>query len=492
MKSIHKLLILFAVVIVAWGCRQKEFRTVYPAGDPQLEAQLLTADVLYGTDSIAFRVKITETQTPLSTLTIKIVAATNVLVNEVVRTKDYAFENTYRYAVPFIANMPDNEVIRVFLTATNVEGTDKIVALDGCIGHRPEIPTLYIMPPTINYTLIGKGRQMTDDNGTFVAYDLEYPKSVEFLLATVGTKFGRVDWTKPVFGMYNGNLALITKEQFDAGEANAITLSDENLETLDTITFNPLTFALTYGGKVAQPVTALDVQNDLEKSPAYIASSGVAKRYRGAKVFFDKDSEVEITGCTDLSKACNMDWMEYLGGNKVKFLGEKAMYYVSYDIVHDYIVVEPLYEMVYPDVMYLCGVGMGHPNYSDTITSGWGFDSPNQNFVGRQVSDGVYQFTVYMFNEQSTDYKDYGSLNFKFFHQHGWNGEEDGSTYTQVGLNIQGIDSTTGVTKDGETGDGSTGNETGNWLATNEPFSGVYRITLDTKQKTTTYEKLRE
>ncbi len=394
MKSFYKSLILLAVAVVAWGCQQKEFRTVYPAGDPQLEVQLLSdTAVLYGTDSIAFHVKITETQTPLSTLNIKIVVATNVLVNEVIRTRDYAFEDTYQYAVPLIANMPDNENIKIFLTATNVEGTSKVVSLNGCTGHRPEIPTMYIMPPTIHCTLLGKGKQMTDDEGTFVAYDLQCPKSIEFLLATVGTKFGRVEWTKPVFGMYNGNLAMITKEQFESGEATSITLSDDNLESIDTITFNPYTFALSYGGKVAQPVTALDVLNDLEASPAYISGS-VAKLYRGAKVFLDKDSEVKITGCTDLKKACNMDWMEYIDDSTVKFLGDKAMYYVSYDSAHDYIVVEPLYEVVYPDVMYLCGVGMGHPNYADTITSDWGFDNPNMSFVGRQVSNGVYQFTV--------------------------------------------------------------------------------------------------
>ena len=134
---------------------------------------------------------------------------------------------------------------------------------------------------------------------------------------------------------------------------------------------------------------------------------------------------------------------------------------------------------------------MGQPSANPSATSGWGFDSPNQNFVARPLGNSVYQFTVYMKNEQSTDYKDYGSLNFKFFHQHGWGGEEDGGTYTQNGLNIKGINSTTGIVKDGETGDGSEGNEKGNWIATNEPFEGIYRITLDTKQKTTTYEKIR-
>ena len=347
------------------------------------------------------------------------------------------------------------------------------------------------MPPTIDYKPLGKGKQMTLEDGVFTAYDLKYPKSIEFLLATVGTKFGRVDWSKPVFGMLNGKLTMITESQFNAGEATSVTLSDDAIEGIDTITFNPLTFELTYGGKVAQPVTTLDMQTDLAEAPTYISSSSVAKLYRGAKIFFDENSEVEITGCTDLAKAYNLDWMEYLGGNKIKFLGKKDQYYVSYDIANDYLVVEPLYELTTPDVMYLCGVGMGQPSANPSATSGWGFDSPNQNFVARPLGNSVYQFTVYMKNEQSTDYANYGTLNFKFFHQHGWGGEEDGGTYTQTGLNIKGIDSTTGIVKDGEKGDGSEGNEKGNWIATNEPFEGIYRITLDSDKKTTTYEKLR-
>lgn len=86
MKTIYKSLIMLAVAAMAMGCQQKEFRKVYPAGDPQVEAQLLTTDVQYGKDSIAFSVRVTETQTPLSALSIKVVAGTNVLANEVVRT----------------------------------------------------------------------------------------------------------------------------------------------------------------------------------------------------------------------------------------------------------------------------------------------------------------------------------------------------------------------------------------------------------------------
>ena len=478
-------IVLAALLMVA--CQPEHFRTVYPEGNPEIKAEVLTQDVQFGRDSISFRVTVDEKQTPLSQLQVKVMVGLRVAATEMVRTPDYHYEATLTYPVPFGPNMPEGEQVKVYLTATNVEGTATNLILTGCTGHRPAIESMYIMPPSVNYGAIGKGKQMTYDPAkeAFVAYDLKFPKSVQFLLAVVGTKFGRVDWNHPVFGMVGDNLQMIAKEQFEAEEAKAVVLEDDNLESIDTIIFNPLTFELTFGGKVAMPVTALDVQTDLADEPAYMSKS-VAKYYRGAKIFFDKDSEVEITGVVDLAKAYNLDWMEYLGGNKVKFLGNKGQYYVSYKMEEDYLVVEPLYDLTEPDVMCVCGVGLGQPSWTPQATSGWGFDSPNQNLVCRLVAPKTYQVTAYMLNGENADFDDYGSLNFKFFHQHGWGGEESGGDYKQEGLTIHGVDAN-GLTKK----DGSTGNEKGNWIATTAPIEGIYRITLNKNTMTTTYEKIR-
>ena len=470
--------IALAALLVA-ACQPKKFRDVYPEGNPVIQATMLTKTVLFGSDSVSFRVVVDETETPLSQLQVKVMSGIRVIATDMVRTKDMHYEGVLSYPVPFGPDMPEGEEIKVYLTATNIEGTKADYILGGCYGTRPAMPTMYVMPPTVTYAEIGKGTQMTwdDDLGEFVAYDLHYPKSIQCLLAVVGTKFGRIDWNYPVFGMVNNTLQLISKDQFEGGEATSIVLEDDNFETIDTIRFNPISFEIYMGGKIATPVTAIDVTKDLAADPAYMSKSA-AKEYMGAKIFFDKDSEVEITGVTDLSKAYNLDWMEYLGGNKVKFLGPKGMYYLSYKVAEDYLVVEPLYESVAPDVMYLCGVGMGQPSWDPKSTSGWGFDSPNQNFVGRLIAPKTYQFTVYMLNnEENTDHPGYGSVNFKFFLQHGWGGEETSLDYTQSGLNIVSSTEESNV---------------GNWWASSSPlFEGIYRITLDKNKMETRYEKIR-
>lgn len=468
---------------------QKELRTVYPHETPRLEGMFLKSEVLYGTDSLQITVSIKAEQTPLSTLTVMLTAGerenTRVITQEVLRTKDYSYEQTLTYFIPFLSGMTEGAPIKAYLTAENVEGDKAEVVVEGCIGHRPTVETLYIMPPTIDYLTIGKGVQMTKEDGIFIATDLGYPKRFEFLFAVVGTRFGRIDWTQPVFGMLNGEISLITEEQFNSGVATSIVVENDDYQQIDTIRFNPITFEFNYGGQIATPVSSIDLVNDLDESPSYFASSSAAKKYRGAKIFLDQDSEVEIIGAVNLETAYNLDYMEYLGDNKVRFLGEKAMYYISYNIEKDYIAVEPLYDVVAPEVMYLCGAGLGLPTIDPEVTSGWNFDSPQNNFVGRAVAPKVYQFTVYMQNGENADFDDYGSLNFKFFHQHGWGGEEVGGHYQQIGLTIHGSDEN-GLTKK----DGSTGNEKGNWIATTAPVDGIYRITLDMNQMTTTYEKV--
>ena len=78
---------------------------------------------------------------------------------------------------------------------------------------------------------------------------------------------------------------------------------------------------------------------------------------------------------------------------------------------------------------------------------------------------------------ENTDHPGFGSVNFKFFLQHGWGGEETALDYTQSGLNIVSSTEESNV---------------GNWWASSSPlFEGIYRITLDKNKMETRYEKIR-
>ena len=115
MKRIFQVLFLALIAIGYTACQPDSFREVYPKGNPTVEAQMLTNEVLYGSDSISFEVKITEKATPLSTLSIKVIVGLNVIVNEEVRTPNLNFEQKFTYAVPFGPNMPEGESVKVYL-----------------------------------------------------------------------------------------------------------------------------------------------------------------------------------------------------------------------------------------------------------------------------------------------------------------------------------------------------------------------------------------
>ena len=54
------------------ACQPEHYREVYPEGNPEIKGELLTQSVLFGTDSVRFRVTIDEKQTPLSQLQVKV------------------------------------------------------------------------------------------------------------------------------------------------------------------------------------------------------------------------------------------------------------------------------------------------------------------------------------------------------------------------------------------------------------------------------------
>jgi hypothetical protein len=126
----------------------------------------------------------------------------------------------------------------------------------------------------------------------------------------------------------------------------------------------------------------------------------------------------------------------------------------------------------------MCGTGFGHPSPPYETTSSWNWDqnTPLEYAPCRLISSGVYQVTVYMNNQPSTDptHSGLGTLDFKFFLQTGWTPELDASTF-EVGTPLHVLNQT-----------GFVGNLNG--LTT--PFEGVYRITIDENKKTITSVKI--
>lgn len=462
MKYIRFISIIALLAMVFSACQETEFRTVYPESYPELTASVAETSIMYG-DSITLTAHVSDSN-PLSTLEVSVVVDATLICSESIRTKGNEADVTRRYHIPFGKGMPNNEPVKVYVSAINVEGYQTDMIISSTVGQRPAMETLYVIPASISSGLSTKEFQLSDaENMIFSATSLDYPNTFDCYLATKKTAFGRVDWTGTVFGMVNGEISIISQDNGDP-----ISVSNEALVGISSLTFDAIAFELTPSGSLLEPVTALDVTT-LTASPTTL--SGSASQFRGGTVYFGKDMEITISGIADLTNGLTPDYFEVTGTNTAKFLGETGMYKAYYHISGDYLYVEPLPDVVYPEVLWLCGENYGRPSAPYAVTGSWNWNSPLDYAPCRKISDGVYQVTLYLENTADEANPGYGTVNFKFFHYRGWdNGEESSVNYT-VSLPLK---------------NSSVEGKVGNWMGDDTTYSGVYRITLDMNAHTTT------
>jgi hypothetical protein len=319
---------------------------------------------------------------------------------------------------------------------------------------------LWVVPTT------GKSYKLTLSDSVNLIYHgtgMTYGNSVACRLATKVDKFNKVDWSGIVFGKSGEGIGVIDQS------GDPITLSDPTLVGISEITFDAMQFTASVSGKVLEPVTTLDINNDL--FPLVMAS----KNFMGGNVFFGEGVEVTFTGLTDLVKSLPPDYFEITGANTAIFLGKDAIYKAYYYIDGEYLYVEPQPDVIYPEALWVCGTGMGRPSAPYELTTSWNWNSPFDYAPCRLISPGIYQFTVYLKN--TDDGAGYGTCDFKFFFKRGWwdaAHEINASLYTVsaplYGLWVEG--------------------KYGNVNGMTTPFEGVYKITLDQNAMTLTSVKI--
>ncbi len=442
-------------------CKDDKVLVTYPESYPVFGvAQVAEGTITYG-DSITLEVSVSDQVTPLSTLEIMVVVNKEIVASESLRTKGNSSSVQRRYGIPFVANRPDNEAVKVYLSSINVDGFTTDTILSTTTAMRPEMTALWLVPT------IGKYSQMTlTDQETLVYYadGLDFGQTVTYRLATKVDKFFKVDWTGLVFGKAGDGIGLIDQD------GDPITSTDETLVGISNLTFDAMKFTVTVGGRILEPVTTLDIDADL--SPMVMAS----KDFMGGNVYFGEGLEVTFAGLADLSNSLPPDYFDVKGSNTAVFLGNTAIYKAYYYIDGAYLYVEPQPDVIYPEAMWVCGTGFGRPSMPYETTSSWNWNTPFDYAPCRLVSTGVYQLTIYGRNDDP-DGNGYGSLDFKFFFKRGWwdaAHEIDAARYTLTPPFF------------GRTDPGNTGNVNGGGTE----FDGVFRITLDEGTKTITLEKI--
>lgn len=411
MKNIIKFIFLICVSSAFWACTNEDVVVRYPASTPSIDTAIVAeTQITYG-DSIHVKVAVSDKVAPLSTLVLRVVVNNDVVISETIRTKgnQASVERTYR--VPFVANRPDNEPVKVYITSTNVSGTEKDLIVSTTIAKRPVITDLWLVPDG------GKGIKLVLTDPVNLKYSLTgltFGTTLSFRIASkVRTGFNKEDYTGLVWGKVGDGIGLIdiTGESFTVTDATLIGISE--------FTFDALKFTSKVGGKLLEPVKTLDMNLDL---PAIVLSE---KNFRGGNVYFGENVEVTFSGITtDLANSISPDYFEITGPNTAKFLGKTGLYKAYFLISANYLYIEPQPETIYPETVWIVGTGFGRPSTPYTTTASWNWNSPLDYIPCRLVSTGIYQATFYCKNEPGVDDKGvvtkYGKLDFKYFHKRGW------------------------------------------------------------------------
>jgi len=465
--------ILLLAVISFTACQQDDLRVKYPASVPVINSAVVAEnEITYG-DSITVDVEVTDNVAPLSTLEIKVVVNDEILASESVRTKVNNATYSQKYSIPFGPRMPDNAEVEVHISSINVEGFHKDTILFNTIAKRIAIPTMYLVTRDKTKRIELK---LTDPvNFIYSVEGLTLGSEVTFLLPTKVTKFGRVDWTGMVFGQTDNGLGIVVNT------TDSITLSDPTLIGFEKITLDLFNFTVKGEGQKLVPATEMNTANLVETPLSSINHLGTTTidTWKTAQIYLGKDVEITFTGIANLANGLDPDFFKVTSATTAKFLGETGIYTVYYLPSADYLYVEQP-TAVYPDAMWLDGVGFGRPVTPYAKTSSWNWTTPLEYKFCRKISDGVFQATIYVQHGDGAGLAEADlwedKLSAKFFHQRGWGDEEDATTY----LNIPALLTAPTVT------------DIGNFIGSDALLTapGVYKFTIDVTNKTVTFVKI--
>lgn len=481
MKNILKLSALNLLIFALASCQEDELRVHYPASMPVFDqASVAENAIVYG-DSITLSVDVSDPLTPLSTLEVQIVVGDELIRKEQIRTKGDSASIIRKYSIPFVARMPDKAEVEVHLTSINVEGTERDTVLTNTIASRPAIPSIYLVTSKTAIEL------KLADAGNFIysAENLSLDNNISFRLATKVTRFNKIDWSNAdnmIFGWINGGIGLVDAEIDGTNlivSGEEINISDPTLLGYKKITLDLFNFTIEGTGDKLTPATSMNISTftAVQMTSVDHLNTSTKEEWKKKIMYLGRDTEMTIQNLSDVSNSMDPTFFETTGSNTVKFLGETGVYTVYYLPRLNYVFVEQP-EAVYPDALWLCGVGMGPARTPGVKTSSWNWNSPLEYHFCRKVSEGVFEAVFYALHEVNPAAEEPWRLTFgvKFMHQRTWGDEESSLNYSMPNSYLY----------------SPSPKDAGNFNGTDDfkDLPGIYRFTININDKTTSFVKI--
>lgn len=309
--------------------------------------------------------------------------------------------------IPFVANFEGNTYPEVILKVVNdlAAGTSevKLEEASNILINRPATPDkLYIVD---NAGQVFELNTLDDvDYGFQTMGDLS-AIGMSYKIAEKLTVDNQIDYSGLVWGTKDNKVTVIEKES-DA----SISISVPEGDMLESISFNMFTFAAN--PLLANPVDVVFVSSSL---PGYME----------ATISISEGQVVEFKNIENgIENLLRPDFFTNASGNKAKFAGPAGQYKLYYNTSDKFIYIENT-NLVYPDGLWICGLGLGFPQEPFNATLQWNWWLPHEYIFCKKTADNIFETTAYF---------EKGFL-FKFFRQRNWGAEETAHSYTMEPAN---------------------------------------------------------
>ncbi|MCT1529646.1 DUF5125 domain-containing protein [Sphingobacterium daejeonense] len=383
MKKLVNYLTLSVLFTLLFSCKEDELIVPYGAGEPTIEIVKLPTASLFG-DSLQYTVNVADKSVDLSTLKVQLLFSEEVVSEKTIRTKD-AGEYSGKLYVPFMKNIPNGTAVLKF-TLQNVQMVNKVEEKVLTLS-RPDFPYL-------NFISEGKTYRMNK-----VAPN-KYEVTDEFLMKAPGYI------ESPVVGEFGNKIQFGWENKAVTQGINAVIPFSNSFDGQYTISFNTLTYAASPFIRYAINDTDMEmVADDL-----YAVDLTVAK-----------DEELVFEGIPNLNEwfidedYFRKDGDKYLSNvisGKYRYIANFAKKSIKVEAMNGDALARLNADGT--GAIWIIGEGIGQPTVADNQV-GW---NPDNALCMAPMGGKKYQVTVVAGQSINTD-----NINFKFFHEKGWNGE---------------------------------------------------------------------
>ncbi|MGX1638971.1 MULTISPECIES: DUF5125 domain-containing protein [unclassified Sphingobacterium] len=381
MKKLINYLAFSLLLSLMFSCKEDELIVPYGAGEPAIEIVKSPTASLFG-DSLQYTVNVSDKSVDLSTLKVQLLFSDEVVSEQTIRTKEAGSYSGKLY-VPYLKNIPNGSALLKF-TLQNVQMVSKTEEKVLNI-TRPDFPYLNLVAEGKTYRMNKVGPNQYEVSDEFKmkapAY-IEAPKVGEF-----GNKI-QFGWENKAI-LQGVNTPIPFSNAFDG---------------VYKISFNTLTYA-------ASPFLRYAI-NDTDMSM-------VEDEIFSVDLTINKDEELTFEGMP-AGWWVDKDYIRQ-DGDKYYFNAMSGKYRFIADLGKKYIKVEAMngndLARLNADgtgAIWIIGEGIGKPTVADNQV-GW---DPGKAICVTPIGGKKYQVTVVAGQSINTD-----NINFKFFHEKGWNGE---------------------------------------------------------------------